>query len=582
MKKRTSILKRLILLFVVLVIPIILTGIMMQVYTNRQFQENILTNIGSMITSRIENIDNTIQYTNQNAFDILNSGRARRLSNPKDPMSPYDRSHNVNYIRDLMENLKYSNPYISNVRMYFPALSVYYNVGYIENQGYQANKSQGEMTEALYQQLLSLREASPNPYIINDSLVFLQYSSIRNPRIIVEAVYNRTSLNGMFQQTLMYDDARYLFRLNGSVFSISNCTEDALLQLSTSDLPASIRMDGQRWYVFPVSTQTMNGVYIQLIPARHLSSISQASTHYSVIFTTIVLLFLSIFVAVAFRIVHAPVNLLSDSLNKIEGGNLNVQMALPEVSDFDYVYQCFNRMSSRLSTLVQQQLEHEKLLNRAQLKQLQAQINPHFLYNTFFILNMMIEREMNDEASELARELGFYFRYITRNDSDTATLQDEYEHTRVYADIQSKRFYGKVKIQVEELPSDFSQLVVPRLILQPVLENAFNYGMEEKIRDGFLRFGFAADEASVSVIIEDNGDCLSDEKLASMQENLQRLISGSFDQEYTGLYNLCKRLLLYYGQEDVMQFSRSELGGLKIQIKLYKKEDGADVSSNDH
>lgn len=571
-KKRTSILKKLVLLFIILVIPIIITGILTQIYTNRQFQENIISNISAKISNSIQNIDNTIHFTNQKAFDVLTSNRVGRLSNPKDPMSAYDRSHNVNYVRDLLNNIKYSNHYISNIRLYFPALSVYYNVGYSAGMSYPDYKSQGELTQDVYQELLALRETADNPRLRNDSLVYLQFSSITNPRIIVEAVYNRASLEEMFEQTLQYEDSLYLFSLNSGSYSVTNCPDALVSQLKAmSDFPSRLRLDGQSWYVFPVKTATSNGVYVQLIPARHLSAGLNASMFYSIIFTAVVLLFLSIFVLVAFKIVHTPVQLLSESLNSIEGNNLNVQLGLPQVSDFDYVYQCFNKMSLRLSTLIQQQLEHEKLLNRAQLKQLQAQINPHFLYNSFFTLNMMIEREMNDEAKELAKELGFYFRYITRNVADTATLQDEYQHTKVYAGIQAKRFYGKINIQVDDLPGEFSQLEVPRLILQPILENCFNYGMEEKIRDGFLYFGFVTDESSISVIVEDNGDCLSDQTLATMQQNLQQLIDGSFDKEYTGLYNLCKRLMLYYGKADVMQFSRSKLGGLRIQIKLYKK-----------
>ena len=180
---------------------------------------------------------------------------------------------------------------------------------------------------------------------------------------------------------------------------------------------------------------------------------------------------------------------------------------------------------------------------------------------------------MYEEAHVLAKDLGYYFRYITRNNADEVPLKDEYEHAKNYTAIQSMRFYGKMEVLMDELPSPFHELMVPRLILQPLIENAFVYGIEPKIRDGLLKISFHLETDMVIVTIEDNGEELSDETLTSLQQSLQQITADSFTGEMTGLLNICKRLQLYFDQTDVMQISRSPIGGLQISIKLYKQED---------
>ena len=138
--------------------------------------------------------------------------------------------------------------------------------------------------------------------------------------------------------------------------------------------------------------------------------------------------------------------------------------------EFADLFNSFNEMAEQLDELIQKEFQQTLLLEKAQLKQLQAQINPHFLYNSFFTLNQMIARDMKEPAKELSRELGVYFRFLTRNTSDEVPLSDEYEHARVYADIQGFRFDGRIKVEMDELDQQLAQITVPRLILQLMIK----------------------------------------------------------------------------------------------------------------
>lgn len=575
-KKQVNILHHLTCLFFIMVLPIMVAGIFFQVQANRSIQSNILSSVSSRIANNVTQIDQSFASSNQLASFILSDTKVQRIANPRDPMTTYDRTVNVNYVRSLLYSVKLSNPYANNVRLYLPEMGVYYNANNAYN--YETNRnygSQGTLTDSMYGELISIIESTAQVHIMDGQMGFLQYSSRHNPRILIETIYVIPELKDMFSETLLYDNSIYYFSLSYCDYTVTNCADAELLpaisELSSKPF-SKISIQGEKYYVFHAALSEVDGHYLQFIPADELFMNMELSAKYSIIFTITVLFCCLIFIIGAFKIIHTPVKELTAGLKEIEKNNFNVHLDDPDTSDFQYLYESFNHMSARLYHLIQQELQHEILLNQAQLKQLQAQINPHFLYNSFFMLNQMITREMNDEAKELSKELGSYFKYITRNYKDEVSLFDEYEHTRMYASIQAKRFTGRIRIAMDEIPPAFRSLAMPKLILQPILENSFKYGMEEKIRDGLVRMTFQTGEDSVRILIDDNGDCLSDETLYALQDNLKQASFNSLHKEATGLLNIYKRLQLYYGRSDVMSVSRSSLGGLQVCITLYKQE----------
>lgn len=208
------------------------------------------------------------------------------------------------------------------------------------------------------------------------------------------------------------------------------------------------------------------------------------------------------------------------------------------------------------------------LLNKAELKQLQAQINPHFLYNSLFLLRRMIQDELYEEACHMSDTLGLYFQYITRNSQDYMPLSQEYRHAILYCEIQKLRFEGRIRVETDDLPGEYSSILVPKLIIQPILENAFNYGLRDKIEDGLLKVTVAPLDCELIISIEDNGEDLSDEQLEKLRTNLQTAATGTSLQEMTGILNIQRRLGIYSDGSGCLKASRSSLGGLCIRLFL--------------
>lgn len=583
--KQSSILHRLLVLFSALVLPVIVIGIGLQWYTNFSIRESILSSTSATITDRLEQIDRKFAETYDLAASVLNNSRVDRIANPDDPMSPYERSVNVNFTRDYLTSIKLSNPSVHNIRLYLPLLQIYYNADAVFD--YRKNSylgSQGALTDVTYDKLMGFKDKPDRVHIHDGDLVFLQYSSLAHSHTIVEIIYTPKNLETLFSETLLYDGAYYFFTVGDTGFQLNNCSQMSLASALPTDEKRITRFEygGTDYYAFRGDLKETAAQYIQVIPEKQMMMSISMSSHYSVIFTIIMLLFSLLFVYGSFVIMKKPIQEFSISFHKIENNQFDTRMETPALKDFQYVYDSFNTMAEKLDYLIQNELKQQLLLQNAQLKQLQAQINPHFLYNSFFMLNQMIAREMNDSAKELSRELGIYFKYITRNYQDEALLADEYQHAWIYTQIQARRFEGRIRIEIEALPETCQNRMVPKLIFQPILENAFQHGLEHKIRGGIVQMKFMSHQESLQIVIEDNGECLTDEILQRLQEDLIKILDNALQEETTGLLNIGKRLQLYYQDKHVMEFSRSHLGGLRVALILPTKGGGhADVSITD-
>jgi two-component system sensor histidine kinase YesM len=279
------------------------------------------------------------------------------------------------------------------------------------------------------------------------------------------------------------------------------------------------------------------------------------------------------------KIIHHPLNKLIYSFQKVETGDLSIRINEKEKSEFNYLYQGFNRMADNLDNLINQVYNQKLLLQKAEFKQLQAQINPHFLYNSFFMLHRMIQSEMQEESVKMASELGLYFKYITRNKSEFVSLKDEYAHARIYSNIQALRFEGRIEVSFEELPTDAAFIQVPRLILQPVIENAYNYGLENMVEGGLLKVSFTKGYQQLSIHVEDNGNSLPDDKLDSLRKSLNIPDTSLTTGEISALLNIHQRMQIFFKSQEPLRVERSVLGGLKVILNIEIGEDNSNETT---
>ena len=264
---------------------------------------------------------------------------------------------------------------------------------------------------------------------------------------------------------------------------------------------------------------------------------------------------------------HKPINTLLSGFRRVQSGDWKQHIEDERRDEFSLLNQGFNEMEDKIDRLIDEVYIQTNLTQQAQMKQLQAQIAPHFLYNSFFVLSRRIKRQDYENAEMLARHLGNYFQYLTRSGADYVPLRLEAEHAKSYSAVQDARFSRRIRVAFEDVPGAFGGIMLPRLVLQPLLENAFKYGLEEKVQDGLLRVRFVETADEWQVWVEDNGENISDARLEEITAQIAEGRAG----EVTALANIHRRLQIYYRGQSGVRVQRSELGGMAALIYIRKE-----------
>lgn len=266
--------------------------------------------------------------------------------------------------------------------------------------------------------------------------------------------------------------------------------------------------------------------------------------------------------------IYLPLHrLLIDAFGQTEAGNYHHRISIPSDSPFFNVYDSYNRMMQKMEGYIENDLKQQVLVSRANLKQLQSQISPHFMYNSYYVLYRMLKKGDLENSQKLAEHLGHFYHYITRNADDEKRLEEEVAHARNYAAIQQFRFRSALEVDIQEPDAVIARSYVPRLILQPVLENAFKYAYESENTSGSmqLRVSYAVRDSHDFDILVENSGTVSDETLEAIRA---RLASQDEKMETTALVNIHRRLQIYFGQNSRLEVERSELGGLMVRMRI--------------
>ena len=203
--------------------------------------------------------------------------------------------------------------------------------------------------------------------------------------------------------------------------------------------------------------------------------------------------------------VNKPLKKVVQAFGQVQEGNLEIRIFHKPQDEFQYIYSSFNRMVERIQELIENVKEQGRLLQNAELMQLQSQINPHFLYNSFYLIRIMAKNESYDQIIQFVTSLAKYYRFLNKEVEQNIPLSREVEHMENYIDIQQMRFGDKITVHKGQLPESAAGFLVPKLILQPVIENAYNYGMSDILKDGQIAISYSLKEPYLCIVIEDNG-----------------------------------------------------------------------------
>jgi len=325
------------------------------------------------------------------------------------------------------------------------------------------------------------------------------------------------------------------------------------------------RINGQdQFLIYSISKYT-GWRYVVMVPASEIyTKIGEIQEFFTIIISIIAFMVLGITILLS-NIFYKPLEKLVSAMQMIENRNLDVRIDDKRADEYQRVYKGFNDMVSELKRLIKD-LTNEKILKKeAEIKLLQAQINPHFLYNTLESIHSIAKIKKVEEIALMVSALSKFYRISLSGGKDIVTLKEAVELVKDYLTIQNIRFKGKISYYFD-ISDELMRYRVPKLILQPIVENSIYHGIERSKGNGILNIYGMLDKSNLNLVVEDNGVGIEKESLEELQRSIE---DDSFENSKNfALKNLNQQIKLKYGPNYGLSI-KSEYGkGTCVTIRL--------------
>ena len=316
-------------------------------------------------------------------------------------------------------------------------------------------------------------------------------------------------------------------------------------------------------YIF--SKLKVTGIDWSIIGATPFDEFSKESSVFSIVtFLVIVIngilfLFGAIFIS---RLITGPIKKLLDSMKSVEQGEFKKAEIAAGKDEVGLLKDRYNIMVEEIQKLFQKTIEDQKLKRKAELNMLQAQIKPHFLYNTLDSISSLAISGKNKKVYFVVKSLGSFYRTSLSKGKEVITIGEEIKSVQNYLRIQKVR-YGKMFKAVYDIDERTLKFRTLKLILQPLVENSLYHGIRPRGANGSIRISAKYLDGFIELVVEDNGVGMSRQKLDQVCGRIKDPDKASF-----GLLGTLERLRIFYGMEDIWTIESIENSGTKITITI--------------
>lgn len=316
--------------------------------------------------------------------------------------------------------------------------------------------------------------------------------------------------------------------------------------------------DGITFYIAPI---TRTGLYIILGREPVFTQDVTNMTAGVIMIMAVCSLFLCVLAAgVMSDYLTTPVKKLAKAMARVEEGDLDVQIKSGRKDELGQLSASFDGMTRQIKENLELQVKQQKELNDSNIAMMQAQLNPHFLYNTLDTIKWVAKAHHVPELATLASGLARILR-TSISEAPFISLSEEVSLVCAYMDIQKIRFDGNFSYDVE-LPLELEECRVPKMIIQPIVENAILHGLKER-EDGHIFLNIYEEEAVLYVDVYDDGCGMDEEILSLLRERNREKLKG-----HIGFYNVDTIIRLHYGMQYGLYAENQPGGGTKVRITL--------------
>ncbi|MDF2646327.1 MAG: histidine kinase [Paenibacillus sp.] len=322
-----------------------------------------------------------------------------------------------------------------------------------------------------------------------------------------------------------------------------------------------VRLENKNYLVSAVKSPQLDWHLVDIVPLDQM--LGPISFSRNLFYLSMVLLFVvGISSSVLlYRNVQRPIRKLIRGLQSVQRGDFSVRINANAHNEFSFLFHRFNDMSQQIQGLIENVLNEKLRARDATLKQLQAQINPHFLYNCLGYIVNMAQMKNEEAVVSMAYNLSAYYRYTTRMERETASLDEEIRLIVSYLDIQKLR-NGRIDYLID-IPDELLNQQVPRLLLQPIVENAVIHGVGKSYSSGEIRISGEISNGYCRIYIDDDGPGMTEDQQKALNHKMREPLQEKMG---CGLWNTNQRIIHQFGDNSYLYFTKSHLGGFRTEI----------------
>lgn len=260
-----------------------------------------------------------------------------------------------------------------------------------------------------------------------------------------------------------------------------------------------------------------------------------------------------------------PIRELTEHMQEIELGKLGVEIdTQSDTEEIQCLTASFKEMVYKIEGLIEQVEDNQKKLRKSELKVLQSQINPHFLYNSLDTIIWLGEREECEKVVQMTAALARYFRLSLSKGKEVITIYEEVEHVKHYLQIQKIRYASKLAYTIEVSPDIFDEMIV-KIVLQPLVENALYHGIKDLEEGGYIRVLGFREGNNIILEVYDNGKGMSHEQIKNI---LKAPSSTSITKGGVAIKNVHERIQVYFGQDYGLSYESEYGKWTKVRITI--------------
>lgn len=569
--KTNSIVVKLMIAFVLVILPLYGSSIVITHNSSKQMQ----TEVENAHDSKLHFYHNHLQFELERMSSLVNEFSfdepMSTLSTRAPIMSRYEITSSLNDIHKKLSQIMVTSPYISDVVYYVPALhkrvSAVDGIRSVEDGEWKdLLATMGNLNGELSTSADDLYFLKSNPYNMNHEEPPNFILGIRLSADELKKRLQQLSETGGSDITLTFGDKHEVV-----ISSSEQAVSTGLLQMLPTESQDALQVtryhaDDHLYYSLYDSDHSFT--LTSSIAEEVLQAPLERYKLWLWMLTLMSMVIIIVFSLSVYKSIHKPLSALVKGFRLAEQGQPDIRIPHSRRDEFGYLYSRFNHMIERLHLLIEENYVARIRTSEAELKHLQSQIQPHFLYNSLFSIKQMAEVENVELIQEFTDYLGQYFRYMSRDSHTEVSLGEEVDHAMVYAAIQKIRFGSRVQLLIEDMNPMYRSIAIPRVIVQPIVENVFEHALAKRSQGGILKLSYQTAEGRLSILIEDDGDQLRDEMLAGLVQSFGEPAQRQEDEEITGLINVNQRLKIKFGSEYGLAARRSDLGGLCIVVNV--------------